>query len=129
MNQILFDKRSYFLSGVYRIWKLSRTRRANAQIKERERALNALNEHLALYCNCIVIDQAARPAHLESESVLALVGGPAADPERGEVHGAVLDVAERRAQRLPAHRHLRLPLAARLAPTLLEPCEQKKDKT
>ena len=64
---------------------------------------------------------ACRRAHLESEAVRALVGGPAADPERGEVHFAVLDVAERRAQRLAAHRHLRLPLAVRLAPPLLEP--------
>ena len=60
------------------------------------------------------------PTHLESEAVVALVGGPAADPERGEVHRAVVDVAERRTQRLPAHRNLRLPLAVRLAPPLLE---------
>ena len=66
------------------------------------------------------------PTHLESESVVALVGGPAADAERGEVHGAVLDLAERRAQRLPAHRHLRLPLAVRLAATLLETCKMSK---
>ena len=60
-------------------------------------------------------------SHLESESVVALVGGPAADAQRGEVHGAVLDLAQRRAQRLTARRNLRLPRAVRLAATLLEP--------
>ena len=60
-------------------------------------------------------------SHLEPEPVVALVCGPAADAERGEVHGAVLDLAQRRAQRLPARGNLGLPRAVRLAPTLLEP--------
>ena len=65
--------------------------------------------------------KAIKLTHLEAEPVVALVGGLAADPEGGEVHRAVVDVAERRAERFPARRHFRLPLAVRLAPPLLEP--------